>query len=387
MDLSLSTEQQSFRTLARDFLQREAVPFRQEWDRAESVNLAIVPKMAQIGFFGLTIPEEHGGLGGDYLTYALGMEELGRADSALRGIVSVSNGLFGKSVLRFGSDEQKQQWLPGIADASLLGCFALTEPGTGSDAGNLTTRAERSGSDYVITGQKIYITNGTWAHGALVFARTGGSGPRGVTAFLVPTDTPGFEAREVKGKLGLRGQATAEIFLDDVRVPESARLGEEGQGFTVAMTSLDKGRVSVAAGCVGLAQACLDSSVAYATERTQFGRPIAGFQLVQEMIADMSLDVDAARLLVWRAVDLLDRGLGDTPEFRLAASKAKLFASEAAVRAANHCIQVYGGSGYVDDNPAEKYLRDARVMTLYEGTSQIQKLLIGRAETGINAFT
>ena len=382
MDLSLTEEQSAFRALARDFLEREAVPHRQQWDRDESVDLAIIPKMAEIGFFGLTIPEEYGGLGGDYVTYVLGMEELGRADSALRGIVSVSNGLVGKSILGFGTEEQKQEWLPGIATASSLGCFGLTEPDTGSDAGNLSARATRDGSDYVLNGQKLFITNGTWADVALVFARTSDDGPRGVTAFLVPTDTPGFEAREIKGKLGLRGQATAELFLSDLRLPSSARLGAEGEGFKIAMSSLDKGRVSVAAGCVGLVQACLESSVEYATSRTQFGRPIAGFQLVQDMIADISLDADAARLLVWRAADLIDRGL----DFRVAASKAKLFASEAAVRAANHCIQVYGGAGYVDEYPAAKYLRDARVMTLYEGTSQVQKLLIGRAETGISAF-
>ncbi|QIG41767.1 acyl-CoA dehydrogenase [Nocardioides anomalus] len=383
VDLGLTDEQEAFRQSARDFLEKEAVPHRQQWDRDESVDLAIIPKMAELGFFGLTIPEEYGGLGGDYVTYVLGMEELGRADSALRGIVSVSNGLVGKSILGFGTEEQKQQWLPGIASAEVLGCFGLTEPGTGSDAGNLISRAVRDGDDYVLDGQKLYITNGTWAHVALVFARTSDDGPRGVTAFLVPTDTPGFEAREIKGKLGLRGQATAELFLTDVRVPASARLGEEGQGFKIAMSSLDKGRVSVAAGCVGLVQACLESSVEYATQRTQFGREIAGFQLVQDMIADMSLDADAARLLVWRAADLIDRG-GD---YRIAASKAKLYASEAAVRAANHCIQVYGGAGYVDEYPAAKYLRDARVMTLYEGTSQVQKLIIGRAETGISAFT
>ena len=382
MDLTLNEEQQAFRDLARDFLDREAVPHRTAWDRAEQVDLAIVPKMAEIGFFGLTIPEEYGGLGGDYLTYVLGMEELGRADSALRGIVSVSSGLFGKSVLGFGTEEQKQEWLPRIANATALGCFGLTEPGTGSDAGNLTSRARRDGDDYVLNGQKLFITNGTWADVALVFARTSDDGPRGVTAFLVPTDTPGFEAREIKGKLGLRGQATAELFLADVRVPAAARLGEEGQGFKIAMTTLDKGRVAVAAGCVGIVQGCLESSVSYATSRTQFGRPLAGFQLVQDLIADMSVDADAARLLVWRCADLIDRG----EPFGVAASKAKLFASEAAVRAANNAIQVYGGAGYVDEYPAEKYLRDARVMTLYEGTSQIQKLLIGRAETGINAF-
>ena len=379
VDLSLSEEQEAFRALARDFLEREAVPHRQQWDRDESVDLGIIPKMAEIGFFGLTIPEEYGGLGGDYVTYVLGMEELGRADSALRGIVSVSNGLVGKSILGFGTEEQKQEWLPGIATAEKLGCFGLTEPGTGSDAGNLTTKATRDGDDYVLNGQKLFITNGTWADVALVFARTSDDGPRGVTAFLVPTGADGFEAREIKGKLGLRGQATAELFLTDVRLPESARLGQEGQGFKIAMSSLDKGRVSVAAGCVGLVQACLESSVSYAKERTQFGRQIAGFQLVQDMIADISLDADAARLLVWRAADLIDRG----EDFRIAASKAKLFASEAAVRAANHCIQIYGGAGYVDEYPAAKYLRDARVMTLYEGTSQVQKLLIGRDETGV----
>jgi alkylation response protein AidB-like acyl-CoA dehydrogenase len=311
------------------------------------------------------------------------MEELGRADSALRGIVPVSSGLLGKSILHFGTEAQKQEHLPRLARAEILGCFGLTEPDIGSDAGNLTSRARRDGDDWLISGQKLFITNGTWADVALVFARTGGEGPRGISAFLVPTDSEGFEAREIKGKLGLRGQATAELFLTDVRVPASAMLGEEGQGFKIAMSSLDKGRIAVAAGCVGIVQGCLETAVDYARNRTQFGRPIGSFQLVQDMIADISLDADAARLLVWRAADLCDRG----ERFGTAASKAKLYASEAAVRAANHAIQVYGGSGYIDEYPAAKYLRDARVMTLYEGTSQIQKLLIGRAETGISAFT
>jgi alkylation response protein AidB-like acyl-CoA dehydrogenase len=382
MDFALSDDQKNFQALAREFLDKEVVPFRAEWDRIESVDTAIIPKLGEMGFFGLTIPEEYGGLGGDYITYCIAMEELGRADSAVRGIVSVSMGLVGKVILSHGTEEQKQQWLPRIATGEALGCFALTEPDTGSDAGNLKTKAKRDGSDYVISGQKIFITNGSWAHVCLVFARTGGPGPKGISAFLVPTDSPGFESREIKGKLGLRGQTTAEIFLTEVRVPESARLGAEGEGFKIAMHSLDKGRVSVGAGCVGIIQGCLEAVVQYSTERRQFGRPLASFQLIQDMIADISVDADAARMLVWRAADLIERG----EPFSVEASKAKYFASEAAVRASNGAIQVFGGYGYVDEYPVQKYMRDARVMTLYEGTSQIQKLLIGRAETGVSAF-
>ncbi|WP_067668172.1 acyl-CoA dehydrogenase family protein [Nocardia miyunensis] len=382
MDLTLTEAQLEFRSYARQFLDKEVVSQRAAWDRAESVDISIVPKLGEIGFFGLTIPEEYGGLGGDYITYCIGMEELGRADSAVRGIVSVSMGLVGKVILSHGTEEQKMRWLPRIADGSVLACFGLTEPDTGSDAGNLKTRASREGDEYVLNGQKMFITNATWADVCLVFARTGGPGPKGVSAFLVPTATPGFETREIKGKLGLRGQATGEIYLTDVRVPASARLGEEGQGFAIAMHSLDKGRVSVGAGCVGIISGCLDTVVDYATQRQQFGRPLASFQLIQDMIADISVELDAARLLVWRAADLIERG----EPFGTAASKAKYFASEAAVRAANSAIQIFGGYGYIDEYPVQKYLRDARVMTLYEGTSQIQKLLIGRAETGVSAF-
>jgi alkylation response protein AidB-like acyl-CoA dehydrogenase len=310
------------------------------------------------------------------------MEELGRADSAVRGIVSVSMGLVGKVILSHGTEEQKQRWLPGIAAGTTLGCFGLTEPDAGSDPASLKARAVRDGDDYVINGSKMFITNGSWADLCLVFARTGGPGPRGISAFLVPTDTPGFGRTEIKGKLGLRGQATSELSLDDVRVGASALLGAEGEGFKIAMASLDKGRVSVAAGCTGIIQGCLDSVVDYARERQQFGRQIASFQLIQDMIAEISVDADAARLLTWRAADLIERG----QPFSVEASKAKLFASEAAVRAANLAIQAFGGYGYVDEYPVQKYMRDARVMTLYEGTSQIQKLLIGRAETGVSAF-
>jgi alkylation response protein AidB-like acyl-CoA dehydrogenase len=382
MDLSLSDEQAALRELARDFVDREVVPHVRDWDIAEQVDRSIVGKLGEVGFLGLTVPEEYGGSGGDHLTYCLMMEEIGRGDSAIRGIVSVSLGLVGKTILTFGTEEQKHEWLPRLCSGESLSCFGLTEPDTGSDAGNLATKAVRDGSDWVLSGSKMFITNGTWADLALVFARTGEPGPRGVTAFLVPTGSAGFEHREIKGKLGLRGQSTGELILDGVRVPDTARLGAEGQGFKIAMAALDKGRMSVAAGCVGLARCALEAATKYAGERQQFGRAIAGFQLVQQMLADMAVGTDAARLLVWRVADLVDRGL----PFRTEASMAKLHASENAVSAANLAIQVYGGYGYLDEYPVAKILRDARVMTLYEGTSQVQKLLIGRALTGVNAF-
>ncbi|MFE0253519.1 acyl-CoA dehydrogenase family protein [Streptomyces sp. NPDC059010] len=384
MNLELSEEQTAVRRLARDFVEREIAPNVIAWDRAEEVDRSIVKKLGEVGFLGLTIDEEYGGSGGDHLAYCLVTEELGRGDSSVRGIVSVSLGLVAKTISAWGSEEQKQRWLPGLTAGELVGCFGLTEPGTGSDAGNLTTRAVRDGDDdYVINGTKMFITNGTWADVVLLFARsTDAPGHKGVSAFLVPTSTPGLTRRTIHGKLGLRGQATAELVLQDVRVPAAAMLGEEGKGFSVAMSALAKGRMSVAAGCVGIAQAALDAAVRYAGEREQFGTPIAGHQLVQELISDIAVDVDAARLLTWRVADLIDRG----QPFAVESSKAKLFASEAAVRAANNALQVFGGYGYIDEYPAGKLLRDARVMTLYEGTSQIQKLLIGRALTGVSAF-
>jgi acyl-CoA dehydrogenase len=294
----------------------------------------------------------------------------------------VQNGLVGKTVAKWSTEEQREEWLPRLASGEALGCYALTEPGSGSDPASLTTRAERDGADWVITGSKIFITLGTWAALALVFARTGGDGARGITCFLVPTDSEGFEARPIKGKLGLRAQDTGELFLEGVRVPDSARLGGEGEGFKVAMSALDNGRISLAAGCVGIAQGCLDASVAYARERTQFGKPIAGFQLVQELLAEISVETEAARLLTWRAAALADRGERHTLE----SSVAKYYASEASVRAANAAVQVHGGYGYVDEYPVGRYLRDARVTTLYEGTSQVQKLIIGRHLTGESAF-
>jgi alkylation response protein AidB-like acyl-CoA dehydrogenase len=380
MDLTLSPEQADARALAADFVDREVLPNAAQWDRQESVDREIVAKLGALGFLGLTIPEELGGSGGDHLTYCLVLEELGRGDSSVRGLVSVSLGLVAKTIAAHGTPAQQAEWLPALCEGRALGCFALTEPGTGSDAASLTTRATRDGDDWVINGEKIFITNGTWADIAVVFARTGEPGPRGVTAFLVPTAH--IERKEIKGKLGLRGQPTAELVFDNVRVPGDAILGLQGRGFHLAMSTLDKGRMSVAAGCVGIAQGCLNAAVTYATQRTQFGKPIAGHQLVQQLLSQIAVDTAAARMLTWRVADLIDRH----EPFATEASMAKLFASEAAVRCANNALQVFGGYGYVDETPVGKYLRDARVTTLYEGTSQIQHLLIGRALTGVNAF-
>jgi alkylation response protein AidB-like acyl-CoA dehydrogenase len=383
MDFKLTPEQEMVRRQARDFADKEIAPHVREWDRTETMDRDIVGKLADVGFLGAPLPEEYGGGGVDSVSYCLIIEELGRADSSVRGIASVNVGLVGKTILKWGTEEQKQEWLPRLCSGEALGCYGLTEPGSGSDAASLRTAAKRDGDDWILSGSKMFITNGTWAGLAIVFARTGEEGPKGITAFLVPTDSEGFEARPVKGKLGLRSQDTGELVLDDVRVPDANRLGDEGRGFKVAMSALDTGRMSLAAGCVGIAQGCLDASIAYATERSQFGRPIARFQLVQELIADMAVETEAARLLVFRVASLADAGEPHTLE----SSYAKYYASETAVRAANAAVQVHGGYGYIDEYPVGKYLRDARVATLYEGTSQIQKLIIGRALTGENAFT
>jgi alkylation response protein AidB-like acyl-CoA dehydrogenase len=382
VEFALTEEQQLIRETARAFCDREIVPHAREWDRTERMDLGIVAKLADVGFLGCALPEEHGGMGLDTVSYCLVMEELGRADSSVRGIVSVNNGLAGKTIAKWGTEAQQAEWLPRLCSGEALGCYALTEPGSGSDPASLVTRAERDGDGWVLNGSKIFITLGSWAGVALVFARTGGEGARGITCFLVPTAVEGYNAVKIDGKLGLRAQDTAELFLDGVRVPDSARLGDEGSGFKVAMSALDNGRISLAAGSVGIAAGCLDASTAYATERRQFGKPIAGFQLVQELLADMFVETEAARLMAWRAASLADIG----QPYTLAASQAKYYASEVAVRAANAAVQVHGGYGYVDEFPVQKYLRDARVSTLYEGTSQIQKLLIGRALTGESAF-
>jgi len=383
MDFELTDEQRLIRETARAFTDNEIVERARENDRNEHFDLELVDKIAAQGYLGAIVPREYGGAELDYLTYGLIVEEIGRGDSAMRTVVSVQTSLVCSALLRWGTEEQKQKYLPKLCSGEWLGCFGLTEPDTGSDAANQRTRAKKTDSGWVINGAKMFISMGNYAKLALVFAQTDPEkAHRGLACFLVETDQPGYQPQAVHHKLGLRGSDTAEISLSDVEASDDAILGEIGDGFKVAMSSLDSGRYSVAAGCVGICQGCLDASIRYSKERQQFGRPIASFQLVQEMIADMALETDAARMLVWRAGYLKDTGKPNTTE----TSVAKLFATEAAVRCANAAIQVHGGSGYVDDYPVERYLRDARVTTLYEGTSQIQKLIIGRALTGVNAL-
>jgi butyryl-CoA dehydrogenase len=384
MDFDLTDEQKLIRETARSFTDNEIVDRARENDRNEHFDLELVAQLAEQGYLGAIVPRDYGGAGLDYLTYGLIVEEVGRGDSAMRTVISVQTSLVCSAILRWGTEEQKQRYLPKLCSGEWLGCFGLTEPDTGSDAANQRTRARKAeGGGWVLNGNKMWISMGNHARLALIFAQTDPElGHKGIACFLVETDQDGYRPQPIHHKMGLRGSDTAEIALDDVHVGEDGMLGDVGDGFKVAMTSLDSGRYSVAAGCVGICQGCVEHSVAYAKEREQFGRPIASFQLVQAMIADMILQTDAARMLVWRAGYLKDSGKPNTTE----TSIAKLYATEAAVECANTAIQVHGGSGYVDDHPVERYFRDVRVTTLYEGTSQIQKLIIGRAATGINAL-
>ena len=383
VDAALSDEQRLIRETARDFVDNEVVPRARDSDRAERFDLELARRLGDMGYLGAPVDERYGGRSLDYTTYGLIVEEVGRGDSAMRTVVSVQTSLVCGSIERWGSEEQRQDWLPRLTSGESFGCFGLTEPDTGSDAAALRTRALKIDGGWRISGQKMWISLGNVADVALIFAQTDPElRHKGLACFLVPTESRGFSTQEVHGKLGLRASDTASIALDEVEVGDEALMGEVGDGFKIAMSALDNGRYSVAAGCVGICEGCVEASVAYSTERKQFGLPLANFQLVQEMIADMVVRRDAARMLVRRAGMLKDAGERSTVE----TSIAKLYATESAVECANLAIQVHGGSGYVDDYPVERYLRDARVTTLYEGTSQIQKLIIGRAVTGVNAM-
>jgi alkylation response protein AidB-like acyl-CoA dehydrogenase len=383
MDLDLSDEQQLIADTAREFTDNEIVPRARESDRAARFDAELARQLGGMGYLGAPVAEEYGGRGLDHVSYGLIVEEIGRGDSAMRTVVSVQTSLVCGSIERWGTEEQKQRWLPRLCSGEAFGCFGLTEPDAGSDPASMRTRAEKTDGGWRINGQKMWISLGNVAEVALVFAQTDPDlKHRGIACFLVPTTSDGFSSQEIHGKLGLRASDTASLAFDGVEVGDDALLGEVGDGFKVAMSALDSGRYSVASGCVGICQGCVDASVAYSTERRQFGVPIASFQLVQAMIADMVVKRDAARLLVRRAGILKDQGRPSTVE----TSIAKLYATESAVECANLAIQVHGGAGYVDDHPVERYLRDARVTTLYEGTSQIHQLIIGRDATGINAM-
>jgi len=383
MDFELTDEQQLIRETARDFTNKEIVPRARENDRNHHFDTDLVKQIAEQGYLGAIVPREYGGAGLDYLTYGLIVEQVGRGCSAMRTVISVQTSLVCSAILKWGTEEQKQEYLPKLCSGEWLGCFGLTEPDTGSDAANQKTRAKKTDDGWLINGSKMWISMGNHAKVALIFAQTDPElKHKGVACFLVDTDQDGFQPSTIEGKLGLHGSDTASISLDDVAASDDQMLGEVGDGFKIAMSALDSGRYSVAAGCVGICQGCVDESVSYAKEREQFGRPIGSFQLVQAMIADMVVQTEAARMLVWRAGYLKDAGKPNTTE----TSIAKLYATEAANTCATTAIQVHGGAGYVDDHPVERYFRDVRVTTLYEGTSQIQKLIIGRSATGINAL-
>jgi alkylation response protein AidB-like acyl-CoA dehydrogenase len=383
MDFELTDEQRLIKNTAREFTDSEIVERSRENARNHHFDLEIVKKIADQGYLGAIVPQQYGGAGLDYGSYGLIVEEIGRGDSAIRTVISVQTSLVCSAILKWGTEEQKQHYLPRLCSGEWLGCFGLTEPDTGSDAANQRTRARKTDSGWVINGAKMWISMGDYARVALIFAQTDPSlGHKGLACFLVDTRQEGFKPQPIEHKMGLHASDTAAIALEDVEVPDDGLLGEVGDGFKVAMSALDSGRYSVAAGCVGICQGCVEESVGYAKQREQFGRPIASFQLIQAMIAEMVLKTEASRMLVWRAGWLKDKGRPNTLE----TSVAKLHATEAAVDCANTAIQVHGGAGYVDDHPVERYFRDVRVTTLYEGTSQIQKLIIGRAMTGINAL-
>ena len=382
MDFDLNEEQQMIKKMVADFADKEIAPVAAQYDQEEKFPEEIVKKVGALGIFGTVIPEEYGGGGFDYISHALVAEELGRVDSSVRGIYSVQISLVTLSILRWGTEDQKRMYVPRLASGEILGCFGLTEPNSGSDVASMQASAVLDGDSYVLNGNKMWISNGC-ADVALIFAKTDKSaGHRGITAFIVDAKTPGFSSRDIHGKLGLRASSTAELILEDVRVPKENVLGNPGDGFKVAMSALDNGRYTVAAGCVGTAQGCYDVAKKYALERVQFGKPIAGHQLIQEHFAEMAIDIDAGRLLVYRAGHLKNKGVRCTREV----SMAKLFCSEMVNRVAYRAIQIFGGYGFSNEFPVERFYRDARINTLYEGTSEIQKLIIASSDLGISAF-
>lgn len=375
MDFALSEEHRLVQQTARDFATREILPVASQLDAEHRFPAEIVRGLAELGLMGVMVPEEYGGAGMDNVAYVLAMEEVARACASTAAIMSVNNSLVCDPILRYGTEEQKRRYLPVLASGREIGCYCLTEPQAGSDAASLQTTARLDGDGWVLNGTKVFVTNAREAWVFIVYARTEPeAGPRGISAFIVERDHPGISVGKVERKMGLLASSTCEVLLQDCRVPRDNLLGARGEGFKVALATLDGGRIGIAAQAVGIARAALEESVAYARERRQFGRPIAEFQAIQWKIADMATRIDAARLLTLRAAWLRDQGKRCTAE----ASMAKLFASETAMFAAHQGVQIFGGYGYIKDYPVERYFRDAKITEIYEGTSEIQRLVIAR---------
>ena len=374
MDFTLSDEHRMVQQMVRDFVQKEVAPVIKEYDRKQEMAPFILPRMAELGILGINIPVRYGGQGFDYITLGLVCEELEAVDSTLRVVMSVHMGLNSMALLQWGTEEQKQKFLVPQARGEKYGCFGLTEPGVGSDVANMSSTARREGDEYVLNGEKMWISLATKAHHALIVARTNPEADkpsRGLSAFMVELDRPGIKTGDIHGKLGVRAGSTGWISMTDVRVPVENRLGEEGEGFKIAMSCLDNGRYTVAAGATGLIRASLEASVKYCHERKAFGREIGKFQLVQQKIAHMQRDYEIARLLYLRAGWMKNQGLRNTKE----TSQAKWFATDASFGAANQAIQIHGAYGYRDEYDVERYLRNARGAIIYEGTSEIHQLM------------
>jgi alkylation response protein AidB-like acyl-CoA dehydrogenase len=376
MDFRLTDEQKALRDMVRDFAAKEIAPHAETFDEQGAIPKSLLDTMAGLGLMGICVPPEYGGAGMDYLAYIIALEEVCKASASVGLAMTVNNTLFGDPLLRFGTHEQKVRWLSPAAKGERLGCYCLTEPGSGSDAMSLSTIAVQDGDDFLLNGTKLFITNGEIASQAIVFATVDKSqGHKGVTAFLVDKATPGFSVGKKERKMGLLASDTCELILENVRVPSNQVLGKVGEGYKVAFSTLDAGRIGIAAQSLGIADACLEAAIGYAKRRSQFGKPIAEFEAIQWMLADMATEMEAARLLMYRAALLKSEGQA---RFTREASMAKLFASEMANRVASQAVQIFGGSGYIKDYPVERYFRDARATPLYEGTSEIQRLVIAR---------
>jgi butyryl-CoA dehydrogenase len=376
MKIELLEEQKLLRDTVRRFAAEVVAPRAREIDESGEFPRDFFRQAAELGLAGVAVPEQYGGAGMDNLAYCLVIEEISRACATSGVILSVNNSLVCDPLLKFGNEEQKKRWLTPLAAGELLGCFALTEPGAGSDAGALRTTARRDGDDYVLDGNKVFITNGTHADVAIVFATVDPAKKhRGITAFIVPADTPGYARGSHEYKLGVNASGTTELSFQNMRVPASQRLGEDGEGFKIAMATLDGGRIGISAQAVGIARGAFEEGMAYAREREQFGRPIADLQAIQFYLADMSTELDAARLLTWKAAWTKDQGR----RYTLEAAQAKLYSAQMAQKVTTLALQIHGGYGYTKEYNVERYFRDARITEIYEGTSEIQKLVIARA--------